>query len=105
MLRTGVLALQKSFDVAGDKLAVNCAALVVYIFFSRRNAVPSRMFRDIHASVSYPDDILRRKPVNWVAGDTETTSNVVLAQHGIGCKPEAQAFGQNLCLLCSGFWH
>ena len=79
MLRPGVLALEKTFDVAGDQLPLHGPALILTQVLCRRHAIATCFFGDVHTIVGDPNNVLRRKTMHGEAGYTEAAGNFVLA--------------------------
>src|ERR1700674_1696557 len=63
------------------------------------------MFRKIHRSVGNLDKLLRRRAMEWIAGDAEAGADVFLAQQGIRGYPAAQLARQLPRMLHIGFRH
>src|SRR5437660_11508301 len=102
MFRSGVLALQESFDVAGEHLALYSRVLAFGEFFGRRNSVSAGVLGDVHARIGYADNVFGREAVHGKTGHPEAAGDVVLGEHGIGGHPWAKALGKALGRASAG---
>src|SRR6202021_3031118 len=105
MPRSGVLALEKAFDVGGDLLPLRSKFLASGKFFGRGNAVTPGTLGNGHACSGPTDNVFYGKTVHGKTGHTEAAGDVMFAKHCIRGNPLAQAFRQNLRLLGAGFRH
>ena len=105
MLGAGVLALQESFDVAGDQLPLHGAGLAVAEFFGGRNSVAARMLGDIHSRVGDANDFFRRKSMHGKLATPKLPVMWCSLSMGSVREPQPQALGQDLRLLDAGFRH
>ena len=94
-----MLTLQKSFNVGRYLLPLRRKFLARGKFFRRRNAIAARALGNVHARVGHANNVFNRKPVRGKAGHAEAAGDVMLAEHGVGVNPLAQALGQNFGLL------
>src|SRR5438105_11060477 len=100
-----MLALQESLNVSRDELPLYSSTFAFRQLFRRGNAVTAGMLGNVHTRVCHADEVFHRKSMHRKAGHAEAAGNLMFLQHGIGCDPKSQTFGQNLRLLNSGFWH
>src|SRR5438046_9400547 len=63
------------------------------------------MFRKIHRSVGDLDELLRRRPVQGIAGDAKAGADIFLAQERIGGNPAAQFAGELPRVFHGSFWY
>ncbi len=105
MLGPGALALQETLDVTGHQLPLHRTALLPARLFDGGDPVTSGFLGNVHAGVGGADNVFRGQAVHRETGHTKAPCDVVLAEHGVRRQPQAQALGEDLGLLDSGFRH
>ena len=92
-------------EIGFENIALPAAGFLGIDVIGGGNGIAALMLGEIHGGIGDLDEFLRRRAVQWIAGDTKAGADIFLAEKRIGGNPSTEFGGQLASLFHGGFRH